>query len=86
MLTSLLFFQNDNKEATGVFKVRIEKLQKRKVKLPQYDQPVYVPAFLVDACNFLRGRLETDGLFRKPGVAARQKEIKVTQVLETATC
>lgn len=48
------------------------------MKLPQYDQPVHIPAFLVDACNFLRGRIETDGLFRKPGVAARQKEIKVT--------
>lgn len=36
-----------------------------------------VPHFLVAILNFLRGHLETDGLFRKAGSAGRQRNLRV---------
>ena len=36
-----------------------------------------VPHFLVAILNFLRGHLDTDGLFRKAGSAGRQKLLRV---------
>ncbi|XP_046689287.1 rho GTPase-activating protein 11A-like isoform X2 [Homalodisca vitripennis] len=72
----------DKKDATGLFKVRLEKLRLKKVKIHQYEQPVGIPAFVVEACNYLRDRITTDGLFRRPGVAIRQRELKQMLVNE----
>ncbi|KAF4531719.1 hypothetical protein B566_EDAN009340 [Ephemera danica] len=37
---------------------------------------IQVPCFLVDLCEALQDRLETEGIFRKAGSAVRQREIK----------
>ena len=42
-----------------------------------YSEQLLVPHFLVAILNWLRGRLETDGLFRKAGSAGRQRAMRV---------
>ncbi|XP_071453865.1 uncharacterized protein [Hetaerina americana] len=39
---------------------------------------VEVPSFIVDACEFIEENISTEGLFRKAGSNARQKEIKIS--------
>ncbi|XP_062916090.1 uncharacterized protein LOC134352665 isoform X2 [Mobula hypostoma] len=36
-----------------------------------------IPRFLMEACTFLSQHLETEGIFRKPGSAARMRNLKV---------
>lgn len=37
-----------------------------------------IPVFVSDACQCILEQVTTEGLFRKAGSAARQREIKVT--------
>ncbi|XP_054262613.1 rho GTPase-activating protein 11A-like isoform X2 [Macrosteles quadrilineatus] len=64
------------KKGVGVFKFHLEKLVQEKTKLPQYNQFINVPAFVIETCDYLRDMIETEGIFRKSGVAVRQKELK----------
>ncbi|KXJ27994.1 Rho GTPase-activating protein 11B [Exaiptasia diaphana] len=58
----------------GVFGVYLDKVPSKNVSEDFYCG---VPKFLVDACNFLRNHLGTEGLFRKSGSVQRQKLLKV---------
>lgn len=38
---------------------------------------VQVPQFIVEACSYILDHCETEGIFRKAGSAAKQREIRV---------
>lgn len=42
---------------------------------------VQVPQFVAEACSYILEQCETEGLFRKAGSVAKQREIRVSGIL-----
>lgn len=66
--------QNGNRR---IFGVPLKDLELTEVKLSG-GAVCRVPYFVDDACNYLMQNVEIEGMFRKAGSAARQKEIRVS--------
>ncbi|XP_067012307.2 uncharacterized protein [Anabrus simplex] len=62
---------------TSVFRKPLDQLNAVQVKLG-YGTEVEIPVFLVEACKHIEENSDVEGLFRKAGSSARQKEIKVS--------
>lgn len=60
-----------------VFNVPLKNLELAEVKLSN-GSVCRVPKFVSDACTLIMENVEVEGLFRKAGSAARQKEIRVS--------
>ena len=61
----------------NVFGRPLRDLAPSSVILEDNSEQLLVPHFLVAILNWLRERLETDGLFRKAGSAGRQRGLRV---------
>lgn len=59
-----------------IFGVPLKELEFTEVKLSS-GSPCQVPLFVSDACSRIMDNIEAEGLFRKAGSTARQKEIRV---------
>ena len=68
---------NTPKAAQNVFGRPLRDLAPSSVILEENSEQLLVPHFLVAILNWLRDRLETDGLFRKAGSAGRQRALRV---------
>ena len=64
------------KTPQNVFGRPLRDLAPSSVILDENSEQLLVPHFLVAILNWLRGRLETDGLFRKAGSAGRQRGLR----------
>lgn len=62
-----------------VFNVPLKSLDLAEVKLSN-GSVCRVPQFVSDACMLIMENVEVEGLFRKAGSAARQKEIRVSRI------
>nr|CAD7393044.1 unnamed protein product [Timema cristinae] len=60
---------------TRLFRVPLDHLESDLVLLNS-GATVVIPSFVLDACSNIKQSIQTEGLFRKAGSAARQKEIK----------
>lgn len=60
-----------------VFNVPLKNLELTEVKLSN-GSVCRIPKFVSDACTLIMEQVEIEGLFRKAGSAARQKEIRVS--------
>lgn len=67
---------NTPKTPQNVFGRPLRDLAPSSVILDENSEQLLVPHFLVAILNWLRGRLETDGLFRKAGSAGRQRGLR----------
>eukprot|EP00794_Sanderia_malayensis_P017573 gene17573-19325_t len=74
--------QQDDPSSDGVFGVGLEKLPTVNIGDDCYCP---IPKFLVEAVNFLKPHLKTEGLFRKSGSLARQRTIR-EQVQNGGSC
>nr|CAD7256770.1 unnamed protein product [Timema shepardi] len=70
-----LIVKND-RISTRLFRVPLAHLESDLVLLNS-GATVVIPSFVLDACSNIKQSIQTEGLFRKAGSAARQKEIKV---------
>nr|CAD7567420.1 unnamed protein product [Timema californicum] len=61
--------------STRLFRVPLAHLESDLVLLNS-GATVVIPSFVLDACSNIKQSIQTEGLFRKAGSAARQKEIK----------
>nr|CAD7450291.1 unnamed protein product [Timema bartmani] len=61
--------------STRLFRVPLAHLECDLVLLNS-GASVVIPSFVLDACSNIKQSIQTEGLFRKAGSAARQKEIK----------
>nr|CAD7407673.1 unnamed protein product [Timema poppensis] len=61
--------------STRLFRVPLAHLECDLVLLNS-GATVVIPSFVLDACSNIKQSIQTEGLFRKAGSAARQKEIK----------
>uniref|UniRef100_A0A1I8PFX7 Rho-GAP domain-containing protein n=2 Tax=Stomoxys calcitrans TaxID=35570 RepID=A0A1I8PFX7_STOCA len=59
---------------TSIFRSQLHTLQLSDAILAN-GSVVQIPKFVVDMCNFILDRVETEGIFRKAGSSIRQKEI-----------
>ncbi|BES90587.1 RhoGAP [Nesidiocoris tenuis] len=68
--------EEDDIRVYKVFQTSLEFLEKERVHVQQSEHPIEVPVFVSDACQFIRKDLNIEGLFRKAGSAAKQRELK----------
>lgn len=75
----MLQFANfqDKESAKKIFNTTLEQLELTDVILAN-GNIVKVPVFVSDACQRILDNVKTEGLFRKAGSAARQREIRVS--------
>uniref|UniRef100_A0A0A9VV41 Rho GTPase-activating protein 11A n=2 Tax=Lygus hesperus TaxID=30085 RepID=A0A0A9VV41_LYGHE len=66
----------DDIKVYKVFQTSLGLLEKERV-MTNCDQPIDVPVFVIDACQFIKKDLTIEGLFRKAGSAAKQRELKI---------
>ncbi|XP_039281640.1 rho GTPase-activating protein 24-like [Nilaparvata lugens] len=59
-----------------LFGVPLTYLRKDFVHLPQVKDTICIPEFIVEICNYIEEKITVEGLFRKAGSTARQKEIR----------
>lgn len=71
-----LTFQDDIVFNNKIFNKPLNCLQLHTVKLDK-NVSIQIPQLVHELCSYISCSLETEGLFRKAGSTARQKEIKV---------
>lgn len=72
----MLFLFNQLKTSHKIFNVHLKDLDYSDVMLSNGNL-CRVPTFLVNICDRILQDVEIEGLFRKAGSAARQREIRV---------
>lgn len=72
----LWYHQRHSTLKTRIFQKSLDALPKQPVLL-RSGGVVDVPCFLVDVCQAIGKHFDTEGIFRKAGSSARQREIKV---------
>lgn len=80
MLELKLFLCQANKVNHGkIFNTHLAQLQLTDVVLTN-GGITQIPVFVSDACQCILEQVTTEGLFRKAGSTARQREIKVSSI------
>ncbi|XP_075221415.1 uncharacterized protein LOC142324475 [Lycorma delicatula] len=69
--------EEHKKKEVCVFGKPLCALRKVEVLLPQAKEVICIPEFLVKASTYIEENIATEGLFRKAGSTARQKDLKV---------
>lgn len=72
----IFLFLQDNLAANNVFNKPLNTLQLHTIKMVN-NASLQIPQLVHELCSYISCHLETEGIFRKAGSTARQKEIKV---------